>query len=68
MVDILEDRTVIQRDLNRMEKWAEVNIMKFKKKVVLNMGWDVQKNVVDILVVPGNTQWKNVTDPLLAIV
>lgn len=51
-----------------MEKWAEVNIMKFKKKIVLNMGWDVQKNVVDILVVPGNTQWKNVIDPLLAIV
>lgn len=45
-----------------------MNIMKFKKKIVLDMGWDVQKNVVDILVVPGNTQLKNVTDPLLIIV
>lgn len=68
VVDILEDRTVIQRDLNRLKKWAEMNIMKFKKKIVLDMGWDVQKNVVDILVVPGNTQLKNVTDPLLIIV
>lgn len=68
MVDILEDRIVIQRDLNRLKKWAEMNIMKFKKKIVLDMGWDVQKNVVDIPVVLGNTQLKNVSDPLLTIV
>jgi len=30
-VDTLEERDVIQRDLNRLERWACVNLLKFNK-------------------------------------
>ena len=36
VVDTLEGRDAIQNDLDRQEKWACVNIMKFSK--VLHMG------------------------------
>ena len=41
VVDMLEGRDVIKRDLNRLERWAHANLMKFNKakcNKVLHMG------------------------------
>ena len=45
-VDSLEGRDDIQRDLDRPESWAYVNLIKFDKTKykVLNLGWDNPKH------------------------
>ncbi|KAK4812854.1 hypothetical protein QYF61_022580 [Mycteria americana] len=39
MVQMLECRAAVQKDLERLEKWADGNLMKFSKGKVLHLGW-----------------------------
>jgi len=46
VVDMMEGKDAIQRDLDRLESWARANLTKFNKATckVLHMGWDNPKH------------------------
>jgi len=50
VVDMLEGKDAIQRDLDRLERWVHANLMKFSKAKcrVLHMGQDNPKHKYEL--------------------
>lgn len=39
MLQMLECRAAIQKDIEKLEKWADGNLVEFSKGKVLHLGW-----------------------------